>query len=356
MKTYLFPILMMFFGISAIFGQRITPEKLAVLTGESDVIIEGEVIDATTFQNDSDGYIYTEYHLKVSRVAKDQNWLDEEDIIKFSVPGGVFEDKFTHVTHNAYFDVGSNGIFFLKASPAHNYQRLGLTRRHKGVLLYGNYKSIHDVMHVKFGVRQIKELLSDVEATLGQNFSKIGLNSAEESVADFLRNERLESSNGRNPTETVYVIVSGVTLTTNSDSVKFYISLLSLNEDLKYSKSDLRISYNTDSFGEYVDANEKMKSEVKDLAENVSHLEDVFDQAADIVRLKLDVDVTELEQYPDFSGGVDLLYEVKVKIDDISELINNLEDFYIDGEVYYKDELGDQLFDAVKFSLGASKK
>jgi hypothetical protein len=71
-----------------------------------------------------------------------------------------------------------------------------------------------------------------------------------------------------------------------------------------------------------------------------------------VVRLKLNIDVTELEQYPDFSGGVDLLYEVKVKIDDISELIDNLEDFYIDGEVYYMDESREQLFDNIKFSLG----
>lgn len=343
---------MTLFVASTIFGQRITPERLAELTEDSDIIVEGKVIDATTYRNRSDGYIYTEYHLKVSRVAKDMEWLDEERIVKFSVPGGVYEDRFTHVTHNAYFDIESNGIFFLKALPVHNYQRLGLTRRHNGVLLYGNYKSVHDVMHVKFGVRQIKQLLSNVEKILGQTFSNLGLNSAEESIADFLRNESIEANNGRSLTETVYVIVSGITLIGNNDSVKFFISLLSPNNDLKYSKSDLRLSYNTSSFGEYVDTNEKMEREVKELAAGVSHVEDVFDQAADIVRLKLDVDVTELEQYPDFSGGVDLLYEVKVKISNLSDLISNLEDFYINGEVYYKDGLRDKLFDNVRFVLG----
>lgn len=341
----------MLFGASILQGQRITTEKLVTLSEESDVIIEGKVIDVTTYRNDSDGYIYTEYHLKVSRLAKNTDWLDEGEVIKFSVPGGIFEDKFTHVTHNAYFDVGNNGVFFLRASAAHNNHRLGLTRKHKGVLLYGDYKSIHDVMHVKFGVRQINQLLSDIEEIIGQNFSKFSLNSAEGSIANFLEEEQLES-NADIQTEVVYVIVSGVTLTTNSDSVNFYISLLSPNDDLKYSKSDLRLSYNTDSFGEYVETNEKMKSEVKDLAENVSYLEDIFDQAANVVRLKLDIDVTELEQHPDFSGGLDLLYEVKVKIEDISELISNLEDFHIDGEVYYKDELGNQPFDVVKFNLG----
>ncbi|MGB3608209.1 hypothetical protein, partial [Psychroserpens sp.] len=163
MKTYLFLIPMMLFVASAIFGQRITTERLTKLTEDSDVIVEGKVIDAITYRNDSDGYVYTEYHLKVSRVAKDSYWLNEEGIVKFSVPGGVYEDRFTHVTHNAYFDIESNGIFFLKALHVHNYQRLGLTKRHNGALLYGNYKSIHDVMHVKFGVRQIKYLLSDIE-------------------------------------------------------------------------------------------------------------------------------------------------------------------------------------------------
>ena len=85
----------------------------------SDCIVEGEVTSQSTFRNRTDGYIYTNNKIKLSKILYGQNQISS-DTVSVLTRGGVYEESVEAWTHLLQLNTGEYGIFFLNPSEEPN--------------------------------------------------------------------------------------------------------------------------------------------------------------------------------------------------------------------------------------------
>ncbi|GAB5520268.1 MAG: hypothetical protein RhofKO_25190 [Rhodothermales bacterium] len=95
-----------------IFAQLL-PLSLDARIGEAEAILEGEVIAAEAFWDDSRRSIFTAYTVDISRQFKG---APVEDHVTLVVEGGTVGMERVHVTHTMELEEGDVGLFFLKVA------------------------------------------------------------------------------------------------------------------------------------------------------------------------------------------------------------------------------------------------
>ncbi len=88
MKKNSLLILMLLIGFTTCYSQYFLAsidQKIAL----SDCIVEGEVISQSTFRNRTDGYIYTNNKIKLSKILYGQNKIFSDTVSLVTRGGGI---------------------------------------------------------------------------------------------------------------------------------------------------------------------------------------------------------------------------------------------------------------------------
>ena len=235
----------------------------------SDCIVEGEVINQSTFKDRVDGYIYTDNKIKLSKILSGENHVFS-DTISILTRGGVFEGVTETWTHLLHLNIGEYGVFFLNSSEQINsYTTFSGAQ---GFIRFTDHGirgfSARDVMTTYKNVK--KEVYQKISKSTKHNIKSISLYN--EDVDNCLK-------------------VSLVPVINNSieEIIDLNFDLtLAMEEESRYLKSiQFRFRYDTDVLGSNIILNNILSIDLSDDIDEEHYLLDVSDLQEDVVEINL---------------------------------------------------------------------
>jgi len=110
MKNIIFTALLLVFGVTLNAQKNVNPVRSR--TDQSDLVVEGKVIECRSYWNKDHTQILTSNVVEVSKILKGKDF--NKSVIEVVTLGGMVDDRFSFVTHQTTFKVGMEGIFFCR--------------------------------------------------------------------------------------------------------------------------------------------------------------------------------------------------------------------------------------------------
>lgn len=236
----LFLMVIMSFSLSA-------QESFQRLSDQSIKIIEGKVINQSSFKSEKNGYIYTSNTLEILKVFKGDN----QETIEIITLGGTIDNQNQSWSHSFSLSPNDKGIFFLIESPMFRDTYIPVSD-YEGFITFRNYND-YDLMGYGFkkNYKNIgKEIYNPLIALHGSP-QILKLNEHEQDL--------LEAEFSVGSTDCAEYIIKNLQITQsnslqNSTSyyVDFDIDIRSLNEVFQLRKSEITMEYSTSLLGENI--------------------------------------------------------------------------------------------------------
>lgn len=285
-------IILHYFLLSLAFVPYVLASQASIddIVQNSDLIVEGKLIQQNSFLKNSEGYtiICTENKILVSKIFKGEPQNDTVSIVTF---GGVYEGQYQLIPDAASISYMTEGLFFTSIREDGKY--------------YFSYPKMpyvyYEIENISFKAKVFDEIYTNpnllykvISNRTGLPFTKIRDNSLDKSIQNWLENN-LSISTERSTTASILFSFNNVTL--DEGKVKFDIMVNASQENIKFASSEIYITYSTDAFGLDVVFNEKIEA-VKEVVimNNVYNLE-VLDVDYNKVKLRVlsGSDVNSLE-------------------------------------------------------------
>jgi hypothetical protein len=279
------------------FGNHRYP-TLAEKTKAADVIVEGEVIGNHSFESDIAPRIFTATIIRVSKVFKGQV---KDTIVEMIQTGGSNSQGSYGSSDEPIRYVGTSGIFFLRKNE--NMQS-GI----KNIQSFFHVCSSNLMIHYEFhwihrasgqeGVYDDleTELFEKIESLTGQKRKVMGLNGFEkEDLFKFKKKievKAYKTTSGPCDQENGLCTIidyafANVSLSANGQILDFDIVSRDEQNALVFSKGDIYINYDANTFGSNIVSNNNIIATQGSLIASPDYLLTLTDQAANTLRLSV---------------------------------------------------------------------
>ena len=326
------------------------PSSIEDLVRQSELVLEGEVIQKEAYWSPDRAYIYTENLIRVDKLYKGQLM---DTVVSIITKGGKVGDDIQIHTHHATLPKGQIGIFFAKEEPKlktgrKNFQ---LTKEEGGFLLIEDRKLNPYVLletGKKFSYKKLIEtiMLETKKPILTRDLIEYSMklgNTIDCEILPFAENLK-----------TIDFTFDNVYLTGNNQFVEFDIMAKVNTYGLKFGKAELFVTYNKEPFGEFVVQNGLIEVQketiVSDVTYSMTHLD--FDTTS----LQIKIEPSGISNnFHTMTTVKEKLVHVKIAISDFTQIgqisFDNIDIsgrvwYYCDGEFYLFDEvnLGNPIF------------
>lgn len=297
---------------------------LSEKTQSSEIIVEGKLIHQESFWNEDRTRILTKNTIQVFSTLKGNT----STTLKIVTHGGIIDDVFQIIPHVKKLELGEKGIFFCK-----QFKLKGITspvqmlNGSEGFLKYietENGRLIVDIHGNKVSQRQLQDSILESVFNLSANFN---------------------SPESPNNLESIEFDFANIEFTQNASFLEFDILAKASNSDLKFAGGEIAIKYDVQPFGISVVNNEKVESFKKEIIESPIYTLSMEDVGLDTLKLIIEARCEDNEEMYTLSSLLKKLSRVKLEISDFTTLGQlSLEDFLMDGNVFYYDESKDDCF------------
>jgi hypothetical protein len=319
-------------------------------THASDLVVEGKIVECQSFWNSDQTQIFTSNLVQLSKVFKG-NVVGEK--IEIITKGGMVDDRFSIVSHEAKLKSGMEGIFFCKvAKKSPSLEKTGKTAYHLSSSELGFIQFYSEQFNPPAADKTTK--YKNVEAEIYNNI----ILSARQPVRQITPNT-FEKKHGLadfppqvlNPSIAIFFTFENVSFSSNYQKIVFDVFAHVSQNSVKFGKAKILINYSSDVFGESVASTGNVQVTKGAIIESTDYILSTTDEDAE--ELLIDVTspgISQSEAYT-LTTVPELFCHVELKIENLGALANiSFNDFQMKGNCWYVDERSGQyqLFDRVE--------
>lgn len=243
---------MLFF--SNLLGQII---DFGTIVSSSDLIVEGQVIEQTSFWNKNKTQIQTKNRILVSQIYKG---IIENSIIYITTQGGYLEEEFVIVPHSAQLSLNDKGIFLCTLNEDDPEKNIRVSYGEMGIFLFPKNKADGPIISRNNFFLNKEILINSLSNKLEiGNINELG-RIVKEPCDEIITFENTETE--------ISLSFSQPTFSNNGLTVEFDILASTNSDGLKFGKADLFIQYSTAPFGENVIDNGRLEMTEGELINN----------------------------------------------------------------------------------------
>lgn len=311
-------------------------------TTKSDLVIEGKVIETQSYWNDDRTQIYTSNMIEVYKIFKGEKISERIEII---TQGGTVNDAFRIAFHTLQLKTGMEGVFFCKKTnrPAKKrevqaYEALG--EESGFIRFYGEpYNSVASDNITSYN--SIDEIFDEIEVY--SPLPTLIVKEVPKRAANQSRPKELpiygDPQKSMAPKIITYTFENPEITLPNTIEFDVYAKVNEAANGLRFGEAEVSIKYNTDAFGSYMVANDRVEVTKGPVIQNSIYSMSTSD---------IDGETFKVET----AGGCDVpasafllsttpqrIFHFTLTVSDWSELASvNFEKFEMDGKSKYWEE------------------
>ncbi|PHI18001.1 hypothetical protein CEQ90_20215 [Lewinellaceae bacterium SD302] len=305
-------ILFIFTLNNVLYFQDLFYESLSI----SDVVVHAKIESKQSYFGD-DGEIYTNNRLRVLKVLKSTN-ENRVNFMNVVTKGGIIGDIFSYTSHTHQIPVNFDGIFCAKS------------------------KYIND--NVLYSVKGLKQPMLIVDQNSPKSDKIYGeihqwlLISDEPFYSEFNGQYEYINPATENLLTSVSLFLEFRNVNVSMDSVDFDIYAKSNAQDVKFSGGDIYMTYDTVAFGTYLDQNNNIETERREVIIDTIYGIEAIDVFSDKVNISIFSDF-DTSSFYELSTDFRPLLNCKVSINNIVALASiSFDTDLIQGSCFYYDE------------------